>query len=141
MSKLNLNKIEKIGIWIWRILTTVVVCGILSYQLSFHQEVRGNYQHIKPLIEDTSKAVSESNSQSEIPDENNEEFEVSCVTDSNIEYVITHPAEVKIFLEELDSLIGSKPHLMNLLIALLTSDRDDIRSYLQEEYSAGFPNK
>lgn len=111
---------------------------ILSYQVNFRDEVKADYNYTKPLIENTSKAVAENDFEPEIPEEDTNELQVSCETST--EYLISHPDEVRIFLEKLDSLIDSKPYLMNLLIALLTSDRSDIQSYLQTEYSGGFPN-
>lgn len=140
IKAITLDKIERVGIWIWRLFMAIVVSALLSYQNDFRNEAVANYNYIKPLIENTSKIVSKTNFQPEIPDGGNNPNQASCPADSNIEYLINHPDEVIAFLEKLDPVLGGKPYLMNLLIAILTSDRTDISNYLQSEYPGGFPN-
>lgn len=133
MSKINLKTIEYVGNWLWKLTVGILLTVILFNQLSFHEEVRGGYAYLTPLIENTSKIVAEITDQPELPDENSEEFEVSCPT--GIDY-FDDPEKVARFIERIGPLGQQYPWMIDYLISSNILESEQLRKMLQDEYSS-----
>lgn len=137
MSKIDLKKIEYVGIWLWRMLLTSLLLIVINNQDISINENRVNYSYLEPLITNTAKIVSENNSEPEIPSDNSENYEASCPAEVSI---LDDPGKVIAFFDAIEVLdIPNSPYKQQILVALLIGDKEDVFDYLEDSISAGYP--
>lgn len=136
MQKIDLSMKEAINI-IWKTVMILLLTANLLIAIATNKQITASTDVIVSNVKNTYDAViTQNNSQPEIPDANNQEYQASCPADSNI---LDDPGKVLAFFDAVDPYIAAKPYRLNLLIALITSDKQDVVDQLLTEYSAGYP--
>lgn len=137
MSKIDLKPKELITI-MWRTLIVVLLTLNLIFTVTTNKQVIASTNVIVSNVKNTYDAViAQSNSQPEIPEENNQDYQASCPSSPDF---YDNPGKMIEFLNAVDPILSEKPYLMNVLIAMLVTDKQDVVNYLENRYSGGFPN-
>lgn len=136
MSKLNLNNVN-IYAAIWKLGITILLIANIVITIMSNNNVMTAVTVVNSNVDNVFRKLDSFNQvEPEIPDENNENFQASCITPYNI---IEHPDEVIAFMEAFDPILNDDPRKLELLKVLLLADRDAVRTYLESQYSNGYP--